>query len=295
MEILKNKQRKFIVILIFLILIIGASILFKREDTRFIILHTVEQLSLEKASLNEVDMEEKQLGRLSIEELLQNQQKYHFTFNMSLILINEDNPIHEQMDNNLVEYKNSGVMMDPMLVKPYESLSEAVKDATGDSLFIMSSYRTSEEQEVLYTQDSMIAALPGTSEHETGLALDVYVKYYAGNGFLKSEAGQFVNRNSWRYGFIIRYPLFKKGVTGIKFEPWHIRYVGEPHAEIMYRNKWTLEEYIQELTVGKFYSFKNYIISRQKDDSIFIPEGLVDIIISPDNQGNYIITGRADS
>ena len=120
---MKNKQRKFIVILIFLILIIGASILFKREDTRFIILHTVEQLSLEKASLNEVDMEEKQLGRLSIEELLQNQQKYHFTFNMSLILINEDNPIHEQMDNNLVEYKNSGVMMDPMLVK-LESLKK---------------------------------------------------------------------------------------------------------------------------------------------------------------------------
>lgn len=292
---LKKKQRKFIVVLLCLILIIGASILLKWEDTRFIILHTVEQLFLEKALLSEVDMKEIHLGRLSIEELLQNQQKYDFTINMSLTLINEDNPIHQQIDNNVVEYKNSGVMMDPMLVKPYETLSEAVKDDTDESLFIMSSYRTSEEQEILFSQDSTIATLPGTSEHETGLALDVYVKYYAGNGFLKSEAGQFVNRNSWRYGFIIRYPLFKKGVTGIKFEPWHIRYVGEPHAEIMYRNKWTLEEYIQELTVGRFYSFKNYMISRQKADSIFIPEGLIDVVISPDNQGNYIITGRTDS
>lgn len=291
---LKTKQRKVVVILLFLILIIGVSILLKREDTRFIIHHSVEQLFLEKALIKEMDMEEKQLVRLSMEELLQNQQEYDFTINMSLTLINENNPIQEQMDNNLVEYKDSDVLMDPMLVKPYESLSEAVKDDTGDSLFIMSSYRTSEEQEVLYTQDSTIAALPGASEHETGVALDVYVEYYAGNGFLKSEAGQFVNRSSWHYGFIIRYPLFKKGVTGITFEPWHIRYVGEPHAEIMYRNRWTLEEYIQELTVGKFYSFEDYIISRQKDGSISIPEGLVDVIISPDNQGNFIITGRMD-
>lgn len=292
---MKNKLRKFIVIFLLLILIIGASILFKREDTRFIILHSVEQLFLEKALLSEVDMEEKQLGQLSMEELLQNQQKYDFTFNMGLALINKDNPIHVQMDHNLVEYKNSGIMMDSMLVKPYESLSEAVKDDTENSLFIMSSYRTSEEQKSIHAEDNTIAALPGKSEHETGLALDVYVKYYAGNGFLKSEAGQFVNRNSWRYGFIVRYPLFKKGVTGMTFEPWHIRYVGEPHAEIMYRNKWTLEEYIEELTVGEFYEFNEYMISRQKDGRIFIPEGLIDVIISPDNQGNYIITGRADS
>ena len=53
---------------------------------------------------------------------------------------------------------------------------------------------------------------------------------------------------------IIRYPEGKEDVTGIGFEPWHIRYVGIPHAKIMYRNNWTLEEYYENLEVGDFYA-----------------------------------------
>lgn len=161
----------------------------------------------------------------------------------------------------------------------------------GDNLFVMSHYRNEQEQKYLYEEDNNTAALPGASEHQTGLALDVYVKGYAGSGFLKSEAGQYVNKNSWKYGFIIRYPLFKKHITGIRFEPWHIRFVGLPHSEIIYKEGLTLEEYISSLGVGNFYKYKNYYISRQEGDKLLIPYHLKEVMLSPDNTGCYIITG----
>lgn len=95
-----------------------------------------------------------------------------------------------------------------------------------------------------------------------------------------------------KYGFIIRYPLFKKHITGIRFEPWHIRYVGLPHSEIIYKERLTLEEYIESLEVGRYYRFKNYYISRQQGEKLLIPSNLTDVVVSPDNTGFYIITGR---
>ena len=154
---------------------------------------------------------------------------------------------------------------------------------------VMSHYEMSRSKSILY-EETIILQLYRYSEHH-GLVLDVYVNGYAGSGFLKSEAGQYVNKNSWKYGFIIRYPLFKKHITGIRFEPWHIRYVGLPHSEIIYKEGLTLEEYISSLEVGNYYKYKNYYISRQEGDNLLIPYNLKEIVVSPDNTGCYIITG----
>ena len=118
-----------------------------------------------------------------------------------------------------------------------------------------------------------------------------WLKFFPGKSFLKSPGGQFVNANSWQYGFIIRYPIDKKLITGIPFEPWHIRYVGKPHAEIIYKENLTLEEYIESLDIDKFYKFNDYVISRQKTDILTFPRDLIDIVVSADNKGNFIITG----
>lgn len=77
----------------------------------------------------------------------------------------------------------------------------------------MSTYRTSAEQEKLYEDDSAVANKPYASEHQTGLAADVYVRYFAGEGFLKSKAGRYVNLNCYKYGFIIRYDFGKTDST----------------------------------------------------------------------------------
>lgn len=214
------------------------------------------------------------------------------TFNQSLMLINTSHMLSDDFVADLAEYKTSTVMMNTCILEAYAALSAAVKEHTGDKLYVSSSVRTRAEQEELYREDPTTATLPGASEHETGLSLDVYVAYYAGDGFLQSEAGAFVNRSCQEYGFIIRYPRWGEEQTGIRFEPWHIRYVGQPHARVMTANRWTLEEYIDALKEGVFYRIEDFLVLRQapKDGSLFIPTGGDKVVVSPDNTGCYIVT-----
>lgn len=85
-----------------------------------------------------------------------------------------------------------------------------------------------------------VVAKPGCSEHHTGLAFDVTVP---GESFPTTKQSKWLGENCYKYGFIIRYPEDKTSITGILREPWHIRYVGQPHAQIMHDNNWCLEEY----------------------------------------------------
>ena len=95
--------------------------------------------------------------------------------------------------------------------------------------------------------------VPGLSEHHTGLALDVLsIDWYnQGNSLEESfgemDAGKWLAKNAAQFGFIIRYEKGKEAITGINYEPWHIRYVGIENAEYMYDNQLVLEEYIDQL------------------------------------------------
>lgn len=214
-------------------------------------------------------------------------------FDDSLFLVNREFMLSESYKPTIVSYKD--VSMSESMVDPYAALAEEVYTRFGTKLYIRSSYRTPEEQaEIVDTTASDVAAAVGASEHQTGLALDVYVKGYAGSNFIRCDAGRFVNQECWRYGLIIRYPHGKTDITGITYEPWHIRYVGAPHAELIYKNSLTLEEYITEfLPVDRFLSYGEYQISRQKNkDALQIPAGADSIVISPDNTGYYIVTAH---
>ena len=93
---------------------------------------------------------------------------------------------------------------------------------------------------------------------------------------------------------MIRYGEGKTDITGVGYEPWHIRYVGFPHAEIMYKNDLCLEEYLDSLEIGQYYQYDDYVISRQSGPTLHVPEELENVIISPDNMGNYVITGQRE-
>ncbi len=220
-----------------------------------------------------------------------------FTLDQSMMLINTEYLLPDNFVPQISEYKDSTVYMNDCILDAYAALSADVKKKTGNKLYVSSSVRSAEEQEALYAEDPLTATLPGASEHQSGLALDVYVAYYAGDGFLKSPSGRFVNSHAHEYGFIIRYPSYGENITGIRFEPWHIRYVGAPHAQIIYKNSMTLEEYIASLKVGNIYLFDGYLISRQEvsDGKILIPNGCSEYTISPDNTGYYIVTGKLSS
>lgn len=226
------------------------------------------------------------VSEIQLSELLQRE---NTDYNRSLMLINKENHLTEDFSSDIAEYKDTGVKMNVSIMSAYESLANDIFEKFGEKLFVSSAYRTDDEQEVL-EKENKYATEAGASEHCAGLALDVYVKYRAGKAFIKSESGIFVNENCYEYGFIIRYPFYGEKITGIEFEPWHLRYVGLPHAEIIYKNRLTFEEYISSLEYGKFYKYGDYTVTRQKGDTPKIPAEYEAVTVSPDNQNGYIYT-----
>lgn len=150
-----------------------------------------------------------------------------------------------------------------------DALSQMLNDcrSAGMSPVICSSYRTEEKQSTLFydrvaeyvnqgmSRDEAEAltaqstAVPGTSEHQTGLAVDIVDNH---NWNLdRSQASmptqQWLMKHSWEYGFILRYPDDKTNLTGIIYEPWHYRYVGKEAAKSIYEQGICLEEYLQQM------------------------------------------------
>lgn len=286
----KIKNRKSVIILLLFLLVFAGALVFitLKPDTVFLIKQRITQ-SFDKAEVKAVSYGNDELTQITYSEI---ERDSNFIIDNSLMLINQENTLSDSFSPNIGEYKDSGVIMDKGLFKAYEKMANEIIEKFDDKLYIMSAYRDSSEQEdISQKKKGEGTAMPeGASEHQAGLALDVYVKGFAGLGFLKSEVGQYVNEKCWEYGFIIRYPSGKTNITKVEFEPWHLRYVGFPHSEIIYRNNITFEEYIESLELGEFYYYEDYIITRQSSEGYLLPKEYKSAVISPDNMGNYIIT-----
>ena len=119
----------------------------------------------------------------------------------------------------------------------------------------VSGYRSYERQKSIYNRNvalhgkkatDALSAKPGSSEHQTGLTIDVSassVSYLLTQRFADTKEGKWLAKNAHKYGYIVRYPKGKSKITGYSYEPWHIRYVGVTVATYLYKNKLTLEEY----------------------------------------------------
>lgn len=121
----------------------------------------------------------------------------------------------------------------------------------GLNIYISSGYRSYLYQSNLYNRyverDGEVAAntysaKPGHSEHQTGLAFDLNT---INDAFGYTDEGKWIKDNCHLYGFIVRYPEGKQEITGFKYEPWHLRYVGIELATHLYQNNLTLEEYFK--------------------------------------------------
>ncbi|WP_314060166.1 M15 family metallopeptidase [uncultured Vagococcus sp.] len=185
-----------------------------------------------------------------------------------LVLVNHDHLIMEE-PKTLTTMKN-GYQIDQRIYDAYYEMEEAAAKA-GFSLTVISSYRSVADQQAVFDADvtkyltsgltekeaetkaEEYVTHPGGSEHHTGLAVDVVdqVWYDQGNGleegFFETEAGKWIDQNCAKYGFIIRYPKNKEGLTGINYEPWHLRYVGKESANYMVTHQLVLEEYLDVL------------------------------------------------
>ncbi len=177
------------------------------------------------------------------------------------------------------------------MAEPLRVLISACEEACAEKILFTSIYRTLAFQSSIYGVNPF-AARPGESEHHSGLAADIKVDGYAQRRFIMSGTGKWMAKNAHRYGFIIRYPLWAEKRTGVDYEPWHLRYVGIPHAELIYRQKITLEEYLEKLEPGRFYRFGGWVISRQTGNRLVMPQNAQSIRYSVDTRGGWIVWGK---
>jgi zinc D-Ala-D-Ala carboxypeptidase len=129
----------------------------------------------------------------------------------------------------------------------------------GIELAAVSGYRSYGRQETLFNAEVnkvgeekalQAVARPGSSEHQTGLTMDISSKtnnFNLNEQFGKTKEGVWLAHNAHKYGFILRYPKGKEDLTGYMYEPWHFRYVGIKAATEIYENEWTLEEYFENV------------------------------------------------
>lgn len=186
----------------------------------------------------------------------------------NLVLVNQDHPINEE-PTNLVDI-GDGKLIDERVLPHYNDLAKAAEKANIE-LVVVSSFRSVSEQEAIVERDTNhyinqgyakdearkeamgYLTEPGLSEHHTGMALDVLEANWYNDGnmlepeFGETKAGKWLEENVCHYGFVIRYERGKEQLTGINYEPWHIRYVGKENAEYMIAHNLSLEEYVEQL------------------------------------------------
>ena len=181
-----------------------------------------------------------------------------------LCLVNPWHPLPEGYQPQLTQVEN-GHQVDSRCAADLEAMLADCR-AAGHTPLLCSSYRTQEKQTQLYNNlvQKQIArgnsrseamakaakevAVPGTSEHQLGLSVDIVdVNYQLLDTNQENTAVQkWLLENSWRYGFILRYPTDQTDVTGIVYEPWHYRYVGKEYAQDIYKKGLCLEQYLEQ-------------------------------------------------
>ncbi|MGG3477311.1 VanY-A/VanY-F/VanY-M family D-Ala-D-Ala carboxypeptidase [Peribacillus frigoritolerans] len=191
---------------------------------------------------------------------------------------------------------NNEIKLSEEIAGEFSEMIAAAEEDGVSNFLISSGYRDFDEQNRLYKEMGADYALPaGHSEHNLGLALDV------GSTQMKMKEapeGEWIEENAWKNGFILRYPANKTDITGIQYEPWHIRYVGLPHSAIMQQMNLALEEYLDYLkdeksisisVEGEKYTISYYPISQNGTIEVEVPAN-EQYEISGDNMNGVIVT-----
>ncbi len=248
------------------------------------------------------------------------------------MLINRDHPIPAELDGieliNLnrtypdMRYLRESMLLNEEAATDLAAMVREAENSPGvDRMLLVSTYRSyNYQREVLnrriarfmneqgYDRERAtaearrIVAVPGTSEHQSGLAVDFTSYELTGRGqtltgaFYDTPEGAWLLENSWRYGYILRYPADTEEITGIVEEAWHYRYVGRPHAGIITRESLVLETYMAKLQ-------EQQVLWTEEDDGsrylvMYLDEELASktmldperVGVSDSNEGGLILT-----
>lgn len=186
-----------------------------------------------------------------------------------LILVDKFNNVPVEYADTLRFYEVQGKLFEEQAGKQLERMLTAA-DSENIKIKVISGYRSPDYQQMLWERSislemwsgasydeaikkiSRTLTYPGSSEHNTGLAVDLGTESAddVEDNFHRSAQGRWLSLNAEKFGFILRYPRMKEQITGIDFEPWHYRYVGGEAAKIISSSGLCLEEFLH------FYSDK---------------------------------------
>ena len=184
--------------------------------------------------------------------------------NTIYVLVNKyyylpDNYEADDLESISSKYSIGGMKLRKEAKEAFEKLaSDALKDNM--KIVAMSSYRSYKYQVDLYNKYAKsdgkdaadtYSARPGFSEHQTGLCLDIYDGEIPYTSFEKTNEYNWMQKNAYKYGFILRFPKDKTDETGYKFESWHYRYVGVDAAKYIHDNNISFEEYYVRFVENK--------------------------------------------
>lgn len=179
----------------------------------------------------------------------------------NLKLVNKDNSVDRSYVPELEEL-DDGIMFDKRAIGYLRNMINAMYKVGIKNVWVQSSYRSYEKQEELFNRKvtyyknqgknqeeaerlaQTVVQRPEMSEHNLALAADFNT---VTNEFENTKAFEWLQKNAWEYGFVLRYPKDKQEITGIVYESWHWRYVGKEHAKVMNEKGYCLEEYIDYL------------------------------------------------
>lgn len=214
----------------------------------------------------------RQNGAMATGEVIIDGVACHFTSQgKRVIMVNPWNYVPADYEPDLVSLTSAhGVQGSQVDRSCYEDLLAMIDDCNKicPKAYVVSSYRSHQMQTDNYNRKvqyylnqgygqyaaeaeaATIIAIPGTSEHQLGLAVDIIDTRLWALEWEQAElpAQKWLMENCWKYGFILRYPKDKIDITGIIYEPWHYRYVGKELAKELHDLGLTLEEYIHSLT-----------------------------------------------
>ena len=183
----------------------------------------------------------------------------------NLLLVNDWNPLPAGYDSDVTfSTVSGGKQVDSRII---DAVNRMLNDAAAYDLAVVSAYRPKEEQDILYWRKvkqytdkgysdleaqkvgGTIVKRPGFSEHNCGLAMDVGGSgdYTLEQTFANTPAYAWLIEHCADYGFILRFPQGKEDITGVIYEPWHYRYVGEEAARYIMDNDLCLEEYLAQV------------------------------------------------
>ncbi len=158
----------------------------------------------------------------------------------------------DDLESVSLQYSYSGNIVSKEVINAFEKMQNDVKDNLNKHLMINSSFRPYQDQEEIYRSFKLkgeeyadqYAARPGFSEHQTGLSIDITsLENPTADNFTKSEEYEWLKNNSYKYGFILRFPEGKEDITGYSTESWHFRYLGVDMATKVYESGITFDEY----------------------------------------------------